>query len=59
MASHRRKAKVAAFLHQFRSSQMLEVWVNERLELAAGGYATDDPFERRVRGGRMRGCGCG
>lgn len=57
IAAYRRKAKVAAFLAQFRNSQMLEVFFTERLALAAGGYATDDPFERKVAVPAGFGCG--
>lgn len=28
--------------------QMLEVFMNERLQLASEGYVTDDPFEQKV-----------
>lgn len=47
-ASHRRKDRVVAFLKQFRNSQMLEVFITERLQLASEGYMTDDPFEIKV-----------
>lgn len=47
-AAHQRKARVAAFLQLFRASQMLEVFITERLRLASEGYATDDPFELKV-----------
>jgi hypothetical protein len=48
IAAHRRKPKVCAFLQQFRNSQMLEVFITERLKLAAEGYVTEDPFELLV-----------
>ena len=53
--------RVAPFLAQFLSSQMLEVFVTERLMLASRGYPPgDDPFERKVGVcGRVGGCACG
>jgi hypothetical protein len=48
IAAHRRKDKVASFLQQFRNSQMLEVFITERLKLALEGYVTEDPFELKA-----------
>jgi hypothetical protein len=48
IAAHKRKDKLAAFLAAFRNSQMLEVFVTERLKLASEGYVTEDPFELKV-----------
>ena len=47
----RRSERAAAFLRQLRHSQLFEVFINERLALAAEGYPLDpggDPFEARV-----------
>ena len=44
-----RGGRAAPFLRHLRDSQMWEVFVNERLALAAEGYPMDDPFERKVR----------
>jgi hypothetical protein len=48
IAAQKRKDKVAAFLQQFRNSQMQEVFITERLKLAAEGYVSEDPFELKV-----------
>lgn len=45
--SHRRQS-TRAFLDAFRHSQMYEVFITERLQLAATGYDTRDTFEGKV-----------
>ena len=48
VASHRRSERARNFLDLLRHSQMYEVFINERLALAAGGYKTSDAFEAKV-----------
>ena len=47
-ANHRRSEKARNFLDMLRHSQMSEVFINERLALAAGGYKTNDAFEAKI-----------
>ena len=46
--SQRRSEKAKKFLDLMRHSQMYEVFINERLGLAAGNFQTKDAFESRV-----------
>jgi hypothetical protein len=48
VAHHRRSEKARNFLDQMRHSQMYEVFINERLALAAAHYKTNDAFEAKV-----------
>lgn len=47
VASHRR-ASTRNFLEAFRHSQMYEVFVTERLQLAANNWVTKDAFEAKI-----------
>ena len=48
VAAQRRSEKARVFLDHFRHSQMYEVFVTERLALAAHGFRTTDSFEAKV-----------
>ncbi|KAK9829376.1 hypothetical protein WJX72_005465 [[Myrmecia] bisecta] len=48
VASQKRSDVARAFLDLFRHSQMFEVFMNERLELARAAYRTSDSFELKV-----------
>lgn len=48
MANQRRSERARHFLDLLRHSQMYEVFINERLALAAGGFKTSDAFEAKV-----------
>lgn len=48
MESQRRSEKAKKFLDLMRHSQMYEVFINERMALAAGGFQTTDAFEGKV-----------
>lgn len=54
MASHRRHS-TRAFLEAFRHSQMYEVFITQRLALAAEGYENGDTFEVEVEAASKRG----
>jgi len=45
---HKRNEKARKFLSLFRHSQMYEVFMQERMRMAAQQYETDDPFEEQV-----------
>ena len=48
MANQRRSEKARNFLDLMRHSQLYEVFINERLALAASDYKTSDAFEAKV-----------
>ena len=47
-ANQRRSEKAQNFLGLLRHSQLYEVFINERLALAAADYRTSDAFEAKV-----------
>ena len=48
VASHRGSEQAQEFLQMFRHSQMFEVFITERLQMAADDYKTTDAFEAKV-----------
>ena len=48
VASHRGSEQAQEFLQMFRHSQMFEVFITERLQMAADDYKTSDAFETKV-----------
>ena len=48
MANQRRSEKARNFLDLLRHSQLYEVFINERLALAAADFRTSDAFEAKV-----------
>eukprot|EP01026_Neomeris_dumetosa_P030223 TRINITY_DN2422_c0_g1_i8.p1 TRINITY_DN2422_c0_g1~~TRINITY_DN2422_c0_g1_i8.p1 ORF type:complete len:757 (-),score=106.08 TRINITY_DN2422_c0_g1_i8:540-2810(-) len=48
IASHKRLSHAETFMSHIRHSQLYEVFVQERLQLAANQYRTEDDFEKKV-----------